>query len=1632
MADSAAAHLAVDLDAVATGPPWAATLAGDGVLSARAAREPAPLRLHVPLRLDGTVTDPSLLGEGTVSGAAEGRAALRAGRDGVTFGVESDALQADLVADVAGWRADVRANELSLAGLLPGALAARLSASGAASASWGAAPSGRVDDLRLAADGTELTGSAVLDEGVALRADVDADLTALLGARAGGRVQGPLSLEAPAGTPLGRASLNVDLQADEARWGDLRVDGRLGVDGRLPLPDVEADLALAGPVEGVLRGTWRPSDERVDLVTDLAVGSAPVRIDLEVTGGPGTLAADGEVAGPDGVLRAGSDGRVVTLTGADAWRGVAATLAPFPRGDERVAARAPLDLLTRGTAQGLVDVVVAAGGTDWLRGSVSEPVVVGTPLPDLAARAAGTRIDLEGDDANGSVAAVLDLAGLTWRASAHDLRPADDVRLVLEAEGAGATGSGTATVRGPGEDDRVRLAFDRDASAWRLSAEGSLRGGDVEADLVRDGGGWRGPVAVREVATPAGLLALEGRAAGAAPWPEVSARLTLQGPLPVEGTVALESTADDAPATPALEASGPRVAVELDADLPGADALSLAGTAWPSVDLTVRGDEGDLVVTAPSWNGATPWRAEGATSVRFSGAAVELRGVGGRPTLLVKPDATGPGALRAQLPDRAPLPAVRTVVNEGLTLQGEGSLSGSLAWRPPASATLRDLAWNGPLGELQLSGTVDAGRAELTGALRLPSEDDAGATPRGATIDAATSLLRDLTGGAPVSLDLAGGLDGGRLALGGDEAPLSSRIAWERAADALDASLDLEASGVDAALRLRPGGGVTGRIDLDGLSLTLPGAVAAVLDGRLSADGAALTGDVELRGPGRVSVDGRLALADVLPVAYRPDEAAAPSVASLRVADLEIGALPGLSRVAPNLTGGVSAAVEVRGTRVLAQLAVPDLAAAGRAIPLRLEGAGDLAADAGGLELGGAWAGSPLQATLGRERLDLLLTLERFPVQAPLEAWIGALDVDAEATGALRIGLPWAEPSAGALRVATERVRLERSGVVTTGTLTATVDRTGIELDAAFEGQGSWRAEGVLGPEALDFTFEADDADASPLLGLVPNLARLGAGATGDLVIEASGTVSDPRVEARTGSLELALAGARYRLENATAQLVGAELTVDGSLHGVEPVGGALRLRGDGRLRLDPWRLENAAIALRGDLSVPLIGTVDEVDGVITADAQGRPRLDLTARLGAPLTVEGTLWPLDVAARADGATLRIPTLLLDQSVADLALDVRYDDRFHVTGTVEARQGRFALGIRPPPDEDAEDEASSALQRVVLDLDLGGRRLSFNENVGSAEFEADLALTGTAASPRLSGEARAQRGTFRFSGRDFEVTRGVARFEPSRGVYPGLDVAAVATFRKTDALSGTVAGVSFEQPAGATFDVRLSFDAEVIPTPDEARPFRLSLDPVLSSDAVVAVPAGEGRSGGTRPLTEAELLSLVALGRLDLSGELATGDVAGGVARSAIDSAVDLLVLSELQDALSEALGVDLVQIRTSPISGVLGGTDDPFGVSLRLGGYVDEGLFASYEVGRFAEAGGENGLRNTLAFTYELGPVAFDLATQVDVASAGQPTPEPELTAGLRYQLTPFLAIETGASLSTPESAARFGVTLRW
>ena len=1657
----------LEADATLTGPPWNAGLDGTGQLwaeadvpgdtadtatddadAARASLPPATL--DATFELAGSPVDPRLEGVVTLRGTTEARGTLTADRGGVRLTLAGDELDATAALDAAGWRAEAVASGLPLDDWLPAVREPRLDARAAVSAGWGARPQGRVSEWTLRADGGTVSGSAELDGGFSVTAEVDADLGEALGGGASGRLTGPLSVRAAPGVPPLRAEVSGALRADEVRIGDATVDGTVGLGGSLPLPDVRADLRLGGPVEGALQLGWRPGDERVDLTSDLVVRTpqGAWSSDLRIAGPRGGLVASGRIVTPAGALRASSDGAAVQLDGADDLTGVQLVLRPFPGDQPGAQARVPLATLSD-AAVGELRLALDPGAERWLDGALAGGGVAGVTLPDLTLEARGAVLEARAGappeatanasvdpsaDASASVTRVdarLNLLDLDWSLAVRDLELPDAGSLDVDASGSAATGAAELRLAGPDGGTLVASAS-TDAAALRLTATGAVRGGAVDLDLRRAAGSWNGQVDVGALPTPAGTLSASGTVGGQGPWPDAELEVRLDGPVAARGSATLRSDPSQATGDPAASRSGstpvaPSLAVALTADLPGAQPLALTGDVWPRLDLRIAGDAGEARLRAPAWSGEGPWRLSGATTVELPGVSVTLRHQDGVPQLRLAPGALQDGTLVAELPAAPPLQALAAIGRDGLTATGDGRLEGTVAWRPALNADVRALSYGAPFGTVGLDGTVRNGVADLTGRFRpspaagLPGE----LIGRSISPDGLTFALR-------------GGLDEATLTI--DDAAdaadtLAARLVWS--GDRRTARLTLAGGGASADLTLAPDAGLTGSAELRDLLLRLPGGLEASVDGDVSATGAAAEGRLELSGPGRATLDGRVDLLALLPAGYRPAGAAQARAteASIRISELQLSALPGVERLAPRATGGINAVIELRGSRVLAQIAAPELRAGGRAVPLRIEGAGDLGAGGAGVGFSGTWAGSPLQGSADLERLQLLWTLERFPLQAPIEARVGPLDVDAEATGVLRLELPWRAPGTGSVRFATERIRLERSGVVTTGTFAADARAGRVTVNAAFEGVGRWEAEGTIARDELDFVLRADQADATPLLGLIPALSRLNAGARGDLTVEAHGSPGAPVITARTQDLELALAGARYRLTETDVALDGADLSVNALISGVQPVGGRLRVAGDARLRLNPWRLEGAGLQVDGDLSLPVIGEVSELTGDVRADERGRPYLDVTGRIGAPLGIEGTLWPLDLRAAGEGLSLRAPTLLLDDSTSDLDLRLRYDELFRLSGRVAASDGRFVLGIRPPAGPPPDDRAArrSALSRFVFDdLSLVGRQLSFSENFGSAVFDADLRLAGSAAGPRLSGVATAQRGTFRFSGRDFSVTRGVARFEPSRGAYPVLEVEAVATFDKRDVLASAARGVTFEQPSGPTFEVRLTFEAEVLPTPNEPRPFRLDLEPVLTSNAQVSIPAGEGLTAGTRTLSEAELLSLVALGRLDLSDELAGGGVASGVARSALDNAVDLLILSELQSALSQALGLDLVEIRTSTLSSVLAGDDDPFGVSLRLGGYVGEGLFASYEVGRFADADGDDALSNTLALTYELGPIAFDLATRLDFVDVAAVTPTPELTAGLRYQLTPFLAIEGGASVSTPESEARFGVTLRW
>ena len=120
-------------------------------------------------------------------------------------------------------------------------------------------------------------------------------------------------------------------------------------------------------------------------------------------------------------------------------------------------------------------------------------------------------------------------------------------------------------------------------------------------------------------------------------------------------------------------------------------------------------------------------------------------------------------------------------------------------------------------------------------------------------------------------------------------------------------------------------------------------------------------------------------------------------------------------------------------------------------------------------------------------------------------------------------------------------------------------------------------------------------------------------------------------------------------------------------------------------------------------------------------------------------------------------------------------------------------------------------------------------------------------------------------------------------------------------------------------------------------------------------------------------------------------------------------------------------------IRTSAISSLLDGDADQFGVSVRLGGYLNPELFASYRIGTADPGDPGFAFSNEVALSYALGPLDLDLVGRIDFPTAGTlASPRPELGVGLRYDFGRALGLDAGVTLSTQRSVVSFGVALRW
>ncbi|SFI24942.1 translocation/assembly module TamB domain-containing protein [Albimonas pacifica] len=258
----------------------------------------------------------------------------------------------------------------------------------------------------------------------------------------------------------------------------------------------------------------------------------------------------------------------------------------------------------------------------------------------------------------------------------------------------------------------------------------------------------------------------------------------------------------------------------------------------------------------------------------------------------------------------------------------------------------------------------------------------------------------------------------------------------------------------------------------------------------------------------------------------------------------------------------------------------------------------------------------------------------------------------------------------------------------------------------------------------------------------------------------------------------------------------------------------------------------------------PVEANVDLVGDRITATATTREavlvrRDDVTAAVSTDIRVEGpTIAPAVTGEiRIDRAEVRLVNAT-PPSLPDL-------------GEIE---------IKGEPPEKVEEEASGG---PTLDLKIVAPGDIFVRGRGlTSEWQVDLAITGYAASPRITGLVSGVRGTLDFLGRDFDLARSDVRFLGGPEIDPQLDV--VFEHERED-ITGRIA------VRGSASDPRLAFESVPALPEDEVLPRvifgtnRQSLSAAqgiqLAAGVATLASGGEGTLGRVRSAVGLDVLAV---------------------------------------------------------------------------------------------------------------------------------------------------------------------------
>jgi hypothetical protein len=1580
----------------------------------------SPTNLKSTLSLSGTILKPNVQGALQLSGALLASGRLEYGLSDVSrLELSGNDLNLLATSDAAGWNLSFAADELDIASFIPQLDAPILSTVIRAEGQRGQPVNVQVQNLNLRSVQSRLTGQLTYNG--SWQGDVQTDLRLEdlnVGVPLTGRLLGDVLVtgESLSGN---LQAYNLAVQNSSQQNSKAELGGNVIVTGQLSSPAVTARLLGSGEASGEVLLSLEPG--RIStLSSTLRFGEFASNFNALLQGqnvrGEGTLG----LAGYQLAFEEAPPSSRFTLTGQEklsGWQLVTDV------SEKQVAVSGDLSSAVT-NATGNVQLSASWGDVaNWLSGSLENLSFAGVRLGNVAvsSNAVPRSVSLQGE----TVDAAYNLSENSWRV--NRLEPTwNNLLLSLSGEGQGSEASLSGNISGDVAGESVNLPVELSYlnNELALVSQGESLGGDVNINVRGSpANGWQGDVDLQNILLQGFTTTLAGALTGAFSQPNLQATLSA-----VQGENSL---------TGSLEASSNGVRLEQTLTTPQLDRpLFIAGTLFPQTDFQLSTSENNRIHLSLQDGQLT---SDGQLVLNTNTLRAVLEGVPEGSSVSVSYKQAKGLTLRTLLP-KASLSEIWTSVREqGLRLEGQEQTSGAVivSIRDGLTAQANELRYQNDLGTITVAGNVSQ-ENNWQGSVNAHWQGSGGQSAFLPWL----SSLQDVTLQTELN---ATRLEGSVVSSAGT---LQLNVNRETLESALQGSLQLGSGQLVSNVRYQREVGPSGGITISNVPLLEDLAVSSEL--ALTPQAVSGTGSVNI-GNGAITFEGNYGLG-MFPQLF-PQGTLAQRV-NVRLQNIDVQAVPFLAQAVPNLQAVLAGRVQLSSGQIVGRILAPALQVEDEQLPLELDFNGSM----DGLALRGTLGRSRISSTLDTSHAEGLIVFDQFPLQSTVEAAVGDTGVSGQLIGAARFNVPWGNLRDSTLDFASEQIRLTQSGDSreTRGNVAFRYQQGALFIDNAvfegagregtgLEGTGRWEASGQISPETLGFRLSARQADFTPILSLVPQLANFGLGASGTLELSAQGNFADPQISVLSDALTVRVGGSSYLLNGARLNLEGTKLTTLAQLQGLSPITGNLTLVGNGQLLLGPLR-PTLTLRATGNAAVPTLGNISQVNATVTATPETGWQLSANGLLGNPFTVTGSLTPLDLRLQGKDLNLRAPRNFLASSDSNADIRVRYENGVVISGAVEASRVNLDLNrevtaqASPAPAATSNSAATTPdtvatprnrfLEQIRFEniAIRAPQQITFRENFGEAELGIDVVLTGTAAQPELSGEAQSVRGKFRFAGRDFTIDSATATFQPSQGIYPTIDILASSTFEKSEALRG-LQGVELVEPSGRSFKVFLNLKTELVER--EGGGFAANVtETTLSSDARLAQASSETTAGGQRELTQDELYSLLTLERLQLASSITgQGSVAESVAQSAIDTTIELLILSQLQEQIGTALGVELFELRTTTLSELLEGGQQ-FGVSLRIGGYLDEDLFASYEI-RTLDLEPDIAFANEFDLRYEFDRLEVDLTGRLNFRTTSF-TPVPELSVGVGYAVTPLVRLETNVDLAEARQGIGFGVSLRW